>query len=312
MGNLVVVAASRASALAMAQTRTVAARLARCGIATTILSVTTTGDRVQDRPISAIGSESLFIKELELALRDGKADYAVHSCKDLPSAMPADMCIAAISEREDPRDVFCSERYASFDDLPAGARVGTSSPRRRAQLALMRADVEYADIRGNVDTRLRKLRDGEYDAVVLAAAGLRRLGARAAHVVPFDVSVIVPAAAQGALAVETRRDDVELSERLRAAVNDERAERAVFCERAALRALQGGCRAPIGIHAHEEAGNLCVDGVVVSEDESRAVRARVKGDDEGIESAEALGTALAEMLLSGGARGILAEKEPAS
>ena len=264
----IAISASRASALAMTQTRMVAAKLARLGIATQILNVTTTGDRVQDRPLVAIGSESLFVKELELALRNGRAQYAVHSCKDLPSTLPDDMLIAAISTREDPRDAFCSEKYESFADLPPGARVGTSSLRRRAQLAALRADLQYVDVRGNVDTRLRKLRDGQYEAIVLASAGLRRLGVAATYTVPFEIAQMVPAVGQGALAVEVRSDAVELGRLLREAVNDEQTERAVMCERAALRTLQGGCQAPIGIHARYEECRLVVDGLIASLDGS--------------------------------------------
>ncbi|MBV8117919.1 MAG: hydroxymethylbilane synthase, partial [Candidatus Eremiobacteraeota bacterium] len=244
-----VVCASRASALAMVQTRAIAARLAARGIATTILPVTTTGDRQRDRPIERLASVNVFVTELETALRERRANYAVHSCKDLPSDLAIDMRIAAISSREDPRDAFCSERFASFDAMPAGAIVGTSSPRRRVQLAALRPDLRYEDVRGNVDTRLRRLREGRFDAVVLAMAGLKRLRQRATHTVAFPVETIVPAVAQGTLAAETRDDDADLAGELRAAVNDPIAELCVRCERAALRALRAGCSAPIGVHA---------------------------------------------------------------
>lgn len=300
------ICASRASALAMTQTRAVAAKLARFGIATEILNVTTTGDRVQDRSLVAIGSESLFVKELELALRDGRANYAVHSCKDLPTTLPEDMRIAAISSREDPRDAFCSERYPSFASLPPGARVGTSSLRRRAQLAALRGDLQYVDVRGNVDTRLRKLREGQYDAIVLASAGMRRLGVRAAHTVPFEATEIVPAVAQGALAVETLADAPQIAQRIREAINDEAAERAVLCERAALRTLQGGCQAPIGIHAHWNDSNLVVDGVIASLDGKSVIRDRRAAAVTDVASAETLGVELAHALLAAGASQILA------
>lgn len=300
------VCASRGSALAMTQTRTVAAKLAQCGIATEILNVTTTGDRVQDRSLVAIGADSLFVKELELALRDGRADYAVHSCKDLPSALPPDMRIAAITQREDARDAFCSERYASFEALPPGARVGTSSLRRRAQLASLRSDLQYVDVRGNVDTRLRKLRDGQYDAIVLASAGLRRLGVRATHTVPFDPRKIVPAVAQGALAIEVRVSDESLIERLRGALNDRETELAVLCERAALRMLQGGCQAPIGIHARFDGERLTVEGAIASIDGKTVVRDRRSDVVRDSQSAETLGNALAQALLNAGAAQILA------
>ncbi|HEY5257512.1 MAG TPA: hydroxymethylbilane synthase [Candidatus Baltobacteraceae bacterium] len=300
------ICASRASALALVQTRTVAARLARRGIATTILTVTTTGDRVQDKPLASIGAQSLFVKELERALQARDADYAVHSCKDLPTALPDDMAIVAISAREDPRDAFCSERYETFAALAPGATVGTSSLRRRAQLAALRPDLRYDDLRGNVDTRLRKLRDGQYDAIVLAAAGLARLNVRATYTVPFSIDEIVPAVAQGALAVETRAGDDALGAELRAAINDETTERAVACERAALAALQGGCQAPIGIHACLEGGRTIVRGVVATTDGSKVVRATIGGDVDSLESARSLGVALADNLLAQGAGVIVA------
>ncbi len=294
-----VTCASRASALAMTQTRTVAARLAERGIATTILAITTTGDRQRDRAIDRIGSVNVFVAELETALRDGRADYAVHSCKDLPSELAADMRIAAISAREDPRDAFCSERFPSFDALPAGAVVGTSSPRRRVQLAALRPDLSYEDVRGNVDTRLRKLREERYDAVVLAMAGLNRLRLRAAHTVAFDAGVIVPAVAQGALAVETRSGDAALAAELRAAINDPTAELCVRCERAALRALRGGCSAPIGVHAHLHDGVLAVWAAYAAGPDAAISRRRLERKVDGVEGAEALGAELAAGLLGG-------------
>ncbi|HEY8313427.1 MAG TPA: hydroxymethylbilane synthase [Candidatus Baltobacteraceae bacterium] len=302
-----VVCASRASALAMTQAREVAARLAARGTATTILNITTTGDRVQDRALAAIGAESLFVKELENALRDGRADYAVHSCKDLPSSLPGDMRIVAISTREDPRDAFCSDRYETFAALPAGARVGTSSLRRRAQLAAVRSDLSYVDIRGNVDSRLRKLRDGEYDAIVLAMAGLNRLRLQARYTVPFAVDEIVPAVAQGALAVETRANDEPLAASLREAVNDSVAELAVTCERAALEALQGGCQAPIGIHAVYRNEDLVVRGVIASLDGSRIAAGLLSAPVSTTDEARSLGLALARALRDGGGLDILAE-----
>lgn len=300
------VCATRASQLAMTQTRAVAAKLAQQGIATTLLTVTTTGDRVQDRALTAIGAESLFVKELELALRDGRADYAVHSCKDLPTQLPPDMRIAAISSREDPRDAYCSERFATFDDLPPGSIVGTSSLRRRAQLAALRGDLDYRDIRGNVDTRLRKLRDGAYDAIVLASAGLRRLNASARYTVPFEPDRIVPAVAQGALAVEVAAGSTELAQHLRDAINDAKTELTVLCERAALRSLQGGCQAPIGIYAEFDGDTLTVRGAVATLDGKNVVRALQTATVTDVDGAERLGCALAAALRDGGAQAVLA------
>ncbi len=294
-----VTCASRASALAMTQTRTVAARLAARGIATTILPITTTGDRQRDRAIDRIGSVNVFVAELESALRDRRADYAVHSCKDLPSELASDMRLAAISVREDPRDAFCSERFPSFDALPAGAVVGTSSPRRRVQLAALRPDLTYEDLRGNVDTRLRKLREGDYDAIVLAMAGLNRLKLRAAFTVAFEVDVIVPAVAQGALGVETRTEDAPLAGELNAAVNDPIAELCIRCERAALRALRAGCSAPIGVHASLEDGPMVVWAAYAAGPEGPVQRIRLEGRVDNAAQAEALGAELAAMLTRG-------------
>ncbi|MBV9439220.1 MAG: hydroxymethylbilane synthase, partial [Candidatus Eremiobacteraeota bacterium] len=265
------VCASRASALALVQTRGVLAELAAAGIASVVLELTTRGDTVQDRAVAAIGSDNVWVTELEAALRDGRADLAVHSCKDLPSALAADMRLAAITVREDARDAFCSERYASFDALPSGARVGTSSPRRRALLAALRPDLVFDDVRGNVDTRLRKLREGQYDALVLAAAGLARLGARARHTVPFATDVLVPAVGQGALGVETRAADA-LAERLGATLGDPPTAAAVTSERAFLRTLRAGCGAPVGAHAAWDGPLLRLRAAIASADGARVLR----------------------------------------
>ncbi len=289
------ICASRRSRLATAQSRSVAARLAERGIATTLLGITTSGDRDQRSSIDRIGSVNVFVTEVENALRDGRADYAVHSCKDLPSTLSAGLRIAAISVREDPRDAFCSERYASLDELPADCVVGTSSPRRRAQLLSLRPDLRYETLRGNVDTRLRKLRDGEYDAIVLAMAGLRRLGQGATHVVPFELERMVPAAGQGALAIETRAGDEEIAAILRAAVNDPATELCVQCERAALAAMHAGCSAPIGIHARLAGHEMAAVGTIEAEP-GNLVRASVQGRVTKMEEAHALGTALAAAL----------------
>ncbi len=257
------VCASRRSELAAIQSRSVAARLAERGVATSILGVMTHGDRDRERPLDELGGVNVFVKELEEALRARHADYAVHSCKDLAGVLQPDMRIAAITRRDDPRDAFCSERYADFESLPPGAVVGTSSPRRRALLAALRPDLRYENLRGNVDTRLRKLAGGAYDAIVLAMAGLNRLGLRATHVMPFGVERLVPAVGQGALAVETRAEDDGLAEMLRSAVNDPSSELCVECERAALRELRAGCSAPLGIHARLEGSNMIVEAAYV-------------------------------------------------
>ncbi|HVA38352.1 MAG TPA: hydroxymethylbilane synthase [Candidatus Dormibacteraeota bacterium] len=305
------VAATRGSALAMTQTRWVAQRLATRGTATGIEIVHTKGDRIQDRTLAAIGSDGLFVKELERALADRRADYAVHSAKDLPSRLGQGMAIAAFCEREDPRDVLLSDRFAveerGLAALPHAARVGTSSLRRRAQLAALRPDLLFTDLRGNVDTRLRKLAQGEADAVVLASAGLRRLGAGARHAYHFDPAEMTPAVAQGAIAVECRASDRETAATLREALNHEPTERSVLAERAVLRALEGGCQVPIGAHARLEGDRLVLEAVVASIDGTLLVRRRLEGPAQ---EAEALGAALAGQLLDAGGREILRAFQP--
>jgi hydroxymethylbilane synthase len=289
------VCATRRSELAMVQSRAVAARLAERAVATTLLGVTTSGDRDRRTPIERFGDTNVFVKELEETLRAGRADFAVHSCKDLAGSLPDDMRIVAVSRREDPRDAFCSERYESFEALPAGAIVGTSSPRRRAQLASLRSDLRYESLRGNVDTRLRKLRDGDYDAIVIAMAGLNRLGARAHYTVAFAIDRLVPAVGQGALAVETRAGDDRFEALLRETVNDRVTELCVRCERAALRALRAGCSAPLGIHAQLAGETMHVDAFYAA-DAAAPVRTRASGRVATHESAEALGAELAGQL----------------
>ncbi len=306
------VCATRASALAMWQTRHVGAALAKGGLISTVLQISTKGDRVIDRSLAAIGTDGVFVKELERALRERRADYAVHSCKDLPSTLPGDMTIAAIGAREDPRDAFCSERYASLDALPAGAIVGTSSPRRRAQLQALRPDLVFETIRGNVDTRLRKLRDGEYDAIVLAMAGLTRLGLRATHTVAIDANLVIPAVGQGALAIEIRADDAELGATIAALVGHEQTTLCVRAERAFLRTLRGGCQAPVGAHATIAGGELRLQAAIAAIDGSQIVRGDAATRDLDVSTVEALGTALGERLLAEGGAALLAEIAPPS
>jgi hydroxymethylbilane synthase len=272
-----------------------------------MLPITTSGDRDQERAIDRLGSINVFVTELETALRERRADYAVHSCKDLPSSLPEGLQIAAVSRREDPRDAFCSERYHSFESLPAGAVVGTSSPRRRAQLAELRSDLRFETLRGNVGTRLQKLRDGGYDAIVLAMAGLIRLRERATHVVPFEVERIVPAAGQGALAVETRVGDDWLTHLLESAADDSATRLCVTCERATLQALHAGCSAPIGVHAHFETGSMRVEAAVETEPGS-LLRHQLQRDVATLAQAQALGVTLAAELRDRGAAAIGANR----
>ncbi|TAM77746.1 hydroxymethylbilane synthase [bacterium] len=310
VGKGPLIAATRGSALAMTQTRWVAQRLAMHGIATGIEVIHTKGDRILDRTLAAVGSDGLFVKELERALAEGRADYAVHSAKDLPSRLGEGMVLAAICEREDPRDTLLSHRFdvsaGGLHALPQGARVGTSSLRRRAQLAALRPDLLFTDLRGNVDTRLRKLEAGEADAIVLASAGLRRLGATARFVHLFDSAEMTPAVAQGALGVECRTGS-PVAARLREALNHEPSERCVLAERAVLRALEGGCQVPIGALAQLAGERLMLDAVVASLDGTCVVRSHAEGSAR---EPEALGTALAERLLAAGGREILQAFRP--
>jgi len=299
------VCATRAGALALWQTRSIMAKLATAGIASTTLPVSTKGDRMQDRPLDALGTAGVFVKELENALRDRRADYAVHSCKDLPSVLPEDMQLAAIGAREDPRDVFCSDHHASFETLPSGASVGTSSPRRRAQLQALRPDLRYVAIRGNIDTRLRKLREGACDAIILAAAGLNRLHLRARHTVAFDLDLIIPAVGQGALAIECRREDRTLAQALHATLADRVSEITVRAERGFLRRLQAGCLAPVGAYATYDGALLRIRGIIAERDGSRILRGEESAQVDDAQAAERLGERLADELADQGGTEIL-------
>lgn len=287
---------SRGSQLALWQANHIASRLGELGISTRIEVIKTTGDHLQTASLIQAGGKGLFTKEIEEALLARTIDVAVHSLKDLPTENPAGLTIAAIPEREDPRDALIG---CSLDSLPMGARVGTSSGRRAAQLHLLRPDLCIEPIRGNVDTRLRKLHEGQYDAILLAVAGLRRLGLEGniAHI--FSPEEICPAAGQGALAIQTRVDDKAAA--ICAQLNDERTSVAVRCERAALAALGGGCQLPVGVFAEVVSGRLAVVAAVVSAN-GQHLRERMVG---ALEKPEQLGEALAQSLLACGANELL-------
>jgi hydroxymethylbilane synthase len=290
---------SRGSQLALWQARWVEARLNGLGYAARIEIIRTTGDKITDVPLAKVGTKGLFTKEIEEALLAGAVDLAVHSLKDMPTELPAGLTLAAVTEREDPRDVLVGRKLA---ELPAGARVGTSSLRRTAQLLALRPDLAVEPVRGNLDTRLRKVDQGQYQAVMLAAAGLCRMGwqDRISEVLPPEA--VCPAAGQGALALETREDGGAGREAcLR--LNHEPARIAVTAERAVLRALGGGCQVPIGAHAVVSSGGLHLRAVVISPDGKTLIGRTAEGPAAG---AEALGKALAEELLAAGAREILA------
>jgi hydroxymethylbilane synthase len=294
-GKLII--GSRGSALALWQAREVASSLEKIGIATEIRIIKTTGDHLQAASLSKLGGKGLFTKEIEDALLAGEIDVAVHSLKDLPTQSPAGLAIAAVPEREDPHDVLVGHTLRS---LPSGARVGTSSVRRSAQLLALRPDVQPVSIRGNVDTRLRKLKESQYDAILLAAAGLRRLGFGAEISYYFASDEICPAPGQGALGIQTR--DSGQARDLCAALNHEASARAVTCERTLLAELGGGCQLPVGAFAALKGDQLYCVGVVASPDGSRVVRGQANGP---IDYPDQVGKNLASQLLSRGAAEIL-------
>ena len=291
------VIASRGSQLALWQARWVEARLEELGHACRIEIVKTTGDKITDVPLAKIGGKGLFTKEIEEALLDGRANLAVHSLKDLPTELPEGLALAAVPVREDPRDALVGKRMA---ELAAGAKVGASSLRRAAQLRRLRPDLVVEPVRGNLDTRLRKLEEGRYDAILLAAAGLKRLGWGGRISEILEPETMCPAVGQGALAVETRTSG-EGMDACRA-LDHPATHAAVAAERSVLRALGGGCQTPIGAHAMARDGRLRVLAIVASPDGSELVRGETEGPAA---DAERIGRELAERLLERGAREIL-------
>ena len=296
---------SRGSKLALWQAEQARARLQALNpqLKVHIEIIKTTGD-VKNDPLSVIGGKGVFTKELEDALLDGRIDLAVHSLKDLPTILPEGLSIAAICEREDPRDALVlrsGSEDGSLLHLPHGALVGTSSQRRLAQLKALRSDVIVRDLRGNVDTRIRKLDEGQYDAVILASAGLVRLGLQERISARIEINEMLPAVGQGAIAIETRSDNefaVQMTSRL-----DHRETRlACLAERAFLRGLGGGCQFPIAAHATLDGDLLKLDGLVAKPDGSQIVRGSLSGSSK---DSEALGSALASQLIERGARALL-------
>jgi hydroxymethylbilane synthase len=296
---------SRGSRLALRQTELVAAELARRhpDVRFRVEQIRTAGDRQAGVSLSRIGGQGVFVKEIESALLAGKIDLAVHSLKDMTTDVPAGLVIAAVPRRDDVRDALVSRGGLKLADLPAGARVGTGSPRRAVQLRALRPDLDVIDIRGNIDTRIRKVEEGQADAALLSAAGLTRLGwlERAAEVLP--VEAMLPAVGQGALAVETRADDRETRDVVEA-VDDRWTRLATAAEKAFLARLGGGCRVPIAALATVDGGSLHLRGLVAEADGPRILRGEVSGP---VETAEALGAQLAEELLRQGADEMVAE-----
>ncbi|HUT42503.1 MAG TPA: hydroxymethylbilane synthase [Gammaproteobacteria bacterium] len=297
--------ATRKSPLALWQAEHVSSRLQALhpGLAVELVAMTTQGDRVLDSPLAKIGGKGLFVKELEQGMLKGDADIAVHSMKDVPAELPDGLVIRTILEREDPRDAFVSNRYADIAALPQGARVGTSSLRRQCQLRALRPDLEILDLRGNVGTRLGKLDAGDYDAIVLACAGLRRLGMQERITLALADELMLPAIAQGVIGIECRSGDTRVHDLIDALNHTATATR-TRAERAMNARLAGGCQAPVAGYSEILDGNMELRGLVGRPDGSDIIRGAITGPPE---EAEALGRELAEDLLARGADVILQE-----
>ncbi len=296
---------TRQSKLALWQSLHVADRLKKSHpeLEIELVKIVTKGDKVLDAPLAKIGGKGLFTKELERALLDGSIDIAVHSLKDLPTVLPAGLIIGAVTQRAETKDALVSEKYASLKALPFGAKVGTSSLRRRAQLLALRPDLNVVDVRGNVDTRLQKVSDGHLDALILAAAGLQRLGyeKKIKEILPYDL--MLPAVGQGALAAECRAADEETLELL-AALHDEKTALATAAERAFLALIGGGCQVPVGVHASLIGEKIILTALIASLDGKKAIKRKTEG---AALCGKELAEKLAEEMLSAGGRDILRE-----
>lgn len=292
---------SRGSQLALWQANHVAALLREQGHTVEIEIIKTTGDKITGVALAKVGTKGMFTKEIEEALADNRVDLAVHSLKDVPTELAPEFALTAIMRREDPRDAFISVKYSALDELPRRAKVGTSSLRRQCQLKAMRPDLEIFPLRGNVDTRLRKLESGEYDAIILATAGVHRLGLDKHVRSRIEPDIMCPAVGQGALAIETRRGDTQTG-RLLEFLNDAETRQAIECERALLGALGGGCQVPIGAYAEKPEGRFHLRAMVGRPDGSEILREHASGDD-----AQKLGHQTAQSLLQRGADKILTE-----
>ncbi|MDP3723778.1 MAG: hydroxymethylbilane synthase [Candidatus Omnitrophota bacterium] len=294
---------TRGSSLAMCQAQLVQTRLEERfpGRPIRLAAITAQADKDPELPLTMMSGEGVFVKELETALLESRVDLAVHSMKDLPLDVPRGLRLAAVLEREEPRDALVSRSGQPFDQLPSGSRIGTSSPRRQSQLLYRRKDLQILEIRGNVDTRMRKLDEGRYDAIVVAACGLIRLGLEERVTEYLDLTTMLPEPGQGALAVEVRADDLDLQEMM-GGFDDPTSRACVEAERAFLRALGGGCRVPIAAYAQGSSGMLQLEGAVLSPDGSRRLRDRATGS---LESPTALGEVLAQRLSAQGAEELL-------
>jgi hydroxymethylbilane synthase len=306
MGDTIIIA-TRESRLALWQAEHVAGLLrARFDVSVRLLGMSTRGDRILDRALSKVGGKGLFVKELESALEDGRAHLAVHSLKDMPMDLPEGFVLGAVLQREDPRDAFVSPDFTDLDELPHGARVGTSSLRRAAQLLALRPDLHIEPLRGNLDTRLRKLDEGQHDAIVLAAAGLKRLGLQTRIAALFETEQLTPAAGQGALAIELRADAPALREQV-AALLHRPSWLAVLAERAVSRELGGSCSMPLAAHATWDGEHLCLDAALgdALQLARPLLRTRQRGRVHDEASAAALGERAAATLRADGAHDYL-------
>ena len=300
-----IIIGTRGSKLALWQAEYIAEclRTMNPGVVVELKHIVTTGDKILDVPLAQIGGKGLFTKELEVAMLSGEIDLAVHSLKDMPTELPAGLTLAATTTRMDPHDAFVSQKYGSLADLPQGAVVGTSSLRRKAQLLRLRPDLSIVSLRGNLDTRLRKLDEGQFDAIVLAAAGLRRLGWGERITALLSPEECLPAVGQGVLAIETRSADAEIL----AAVDrldDTEARVCVTAERKFLAVVQGGCQVPVGVFGRMDGSQLVLTARILSLDGVRCVEGKVAGTPA---EAESLGDTLAGRLLAAGGKEILAE-----
>lgn len=297
--------ATRKSALALWQANYVKQQLEQVhsDLQISLVPMTSRGDQILDVPLAKVGGKGLFVKELEHALLENTADIAVHSMKDVPMEFPAGLELAIICEREDPRDAFVSEHFNSLKDLPSGSRVGTSSLRRQCQLLALRPDLKIEFLRGNVNTRLSKLDNGDYDAIILAAAGLIRLGFENRIQEKILVETSLPAGGQGAVGIECRSDDKE-TQKILSVLGHQKTTETVTAERALVRRLQGGCQVPIAAYAiHDKDQQLWLRALVGDPSGSPIIKKDIKGS---VENAEQLGTTLAEQLIAAGADKILA------
>lgn len=305
MSKKVIRVGSRDSVLAMWQTQFVIDRLQEVTdqYAFEIVSLKTKGDKILDVSLAKIGDKGLFTKELEVGLLQGQIDFAVHSMKDMPTVLPEGLQISSLLKRHNPADVLISEKYNSFAQLPQGAKVGTSSLRRKAQLLHVRPDLDIHDLRGNLQTRMRKMKEEQFDGIILAAAGVERLGWQEQITEELSHEICLPAVSQGVIGVETRCDDPEIIALVQL-VNDAETEQCVLAERALLKSLEGGCQIPIGAYARLEGQNLILEGLVGSLDGSVVIRDQISGPAD---MAEQLGQNLALRLAAEGGQDILDE-----